>query len=157
MNLIINIKMLKQTTYLMNYYSQQDKKTELRNAFGNNMSTDIKFSKTQIAKTIQSGGFLGSLYSKSVGTLMKVAVLLAKNILAPWKATAAASAIDAGIQKRKKKRGSGTTTLIISNEEMNDILKIVQALEDSNILWKVITKTIENETKKRKENFYECY
>ena len=84
---------------------------------------------------------------------MKVAVLLAKNILAPWKATAAASAIDAGIQKRKKKRGSGTTTLIISNEEMNDILKIVQALEDSNILWKVITKTIENETKKRKERF----
>ena len=61
MNLIINIKMLKQTTYLMNYYSQQDKKTELRNAFGNNMSTDIKFSKTQIAKTIQFGGFLGSL------------------------------------------------------------------------------------------------
>ena len=56
-------------------------------------------------------------------------------------------------KKEKKKRGSGTTTLIISNEEMNYILKIVQALEDSNILWKVITKTIENETKKRKERF----
>ena len=56
-------------------------------------------------------------------------------------------------KKEKKKRGSETTTLIISNEEMNYILKIVQALEDSNILWKVITKTIENETKKRKERF----
>ena len=50
------------------------------------------------------------------------------------------SAIDAGIQK--KIHGSGTTTLIISNEEMNDIMKIVQTLEDSNILLKGVTKTI---------------
>ena len=57
----------------------------------------------------------------------KVAVPLAKkNILAPLGITAAASAIDAGIQK--KIHGSGTTTLIISNEEMNDIMKIFQAL-----------------------------
>ena len=62
---------------------------------------------------------------------MKVAVLLAKNILAPLGITAAASAIDGAIQK--KLHGSGTKTLIISNEEMNDIMKIVQALEDSNI------------------------
>ena len=64
---------------------------------------------------------------------MKLAVPLAKNVLAPLGITAAASAIDAGIQK--KIHGSGTTTLIISNEEMN-IMKIVQALEDSNILLK---------------------
>ena len=63
---------------------------------------------------------------------MKVTVPLAKNILAPLGITAAASAIDAGIQK--KINVSGTTTLIISKEEMNDIIKIAQALEDSNIL-----------------------
>ena len=79
---------------------------------------------------------------------MKVVVPLAKNILAPLVITTAASAIDAGIQK--KIHGSRTTTLITSNEGMNDILKIVQVLEDSNILLKGITKTIENKiTKKR--------
>ena len=50
-----------------------------------------------------------------------------------------------------KKHGSGTTTLIISNEEINDIMKIAQALEDSNLLLKGVTKTIKNET--RKQNF----
>ena len=49
--------------------------------------------------------------------------------------------------------GSGTTTLVISNEEMNDIMKIVQALEDSNILLKGVTKTIKNETKEQKGGF----
>ena len=96
--------------------------TKLRNAIENNMSTDIKLSKTQTSKLIQSGGFLGSLLSKLAGPLMKVAVPLAKNILVPLGITAAASAIDPGIQK--KIHGSGTTTLIISNEEIKDILKI---------------------------------
>ena len=82
---------------------------------------------------------------------MKVAVPNAKNILASLGITAAVSAIDAGIQK--KIRGSGTTTLIISNEKMNDIIKIVQALEDFNILLKGITKTIENETNEQKGGF----
>ena len=106
------------------------------------MSTDIKISKAQIIKIIQSVGFLGSLLKKLAGPLMKVAVPLAKEILAPLGITAAATAIDARIQK--KIHGSGTTTLIISNEEMNDIIKITQALEDSNILLKGATKTIEN-------------
>ena len=53
----------------------------------------------------------------------------------------------------KKKHGSGTTTLIISNEEINDIMKIVQALEDSNILLKGVTKTSKNETKEQKGGF----
>ena len=79
---------------------------------------------------------------------MKVAAPLAKNILAPLGAT---SAIDAGTQK--KALGSGTTTLIISNTEMNDIMKIVQALEDSNVLFKGITKAIGIETKEQKEGF----
>ena len=71
---------------------------------------------------------------------MKVAIPLTKNVLAPLGITAASSAIDAGIQK--KKHGSETTTLIILNEEMNDIMKIVHALEDSNIWLKGVTKTI---------------
>ena len=119
--------------------------TKLRNAIENNMLTDIKFSKAQISKIIQSGGFLGSLLSKIAGSLMKVAVPLAKNILAPLGITAAASAIDAGIQK--KIHSSGAANLIISNEEMNNIMKIVQRLEDSKILLKGVTKTIKNETK----------
>ena len=126
-------------------------KTKLRNAFNNNMSTNLKLSKAQIVKTIQSGGFLGSLLSKLAGPLMKVAAPLAKNILAPLGITAAASVIDAGIQK--KMHGSGTSTLTISNEDMNDIMEIVQALEDSNILLKGVTKAIENETKEQKAGF----
>ena len=54
-------------------------KTKLRNAFNNNISTDLKLSKAQISKIIQSGGFLGSL-SKLAGPLMKVTIPLAKNI-----------------------------------------------------------------------------
>ena len=65
-------------------------KAKLRNAFNNNMSTDIKLSKAQITKIIQSGGFLGSLLSTLAGPLMKIAVPLAKNILAPIGITAAA-------------------------------------------------------------------
>ena len=82
---------------------------------------------------------------------MKVAIPLAKNVLAPLGITAAASAIDAGIQM--KIHGSGTTTLIISNEEMNNIMKSLQALEDSNILLKGVTETIKNETKEQKGGF----
>ena len=58
-------------------------KTKIRNAFNNNMSTDLKISKAQINKIIQSGEFLGSLLSKLAGSLMKVAIPLAKNVLAP--------------------------------------------------------------------------
>ena len=53
-------------------------KTKLKNAFNNNTSTDLKLSKAQISKIIQSGGFLGSLLSKLAGPLIKVAVPLAK-------------------------------------------------------------------------------
>ena len=57
----------------------------------------------------------------------------------------------------KKKLGSGDTTLIISNEEMKDIIKIVQALEDSNVLLKGVTKTVKNETKKQKGGFLSMF
>ena len=129
--------------------------TKLRNTIENHMATDMKLSKAEISKIIYSGGFLGSLLSKIDGPLMKVTAPLAKNILASSGITDAASAIDGVIQK--KIHGSGTTTLIISNKEINDIIKIVQALEDSNLLLKRITKKIKNERKEQKEAFYQCY
>ena len=126
-------------------------KAKLRNAFNNNMSTNLKLYRAKISKIIQSGGFLGSLLSKLAGPLMKAAFPWAKNVLTLLGITAAASTIDAGIQK--KIHGSGTTILIISNEEMNDIMEIVQVLENSNILLKGVTKTIKNEAKEQKEGF----
>ena len=74
-------------------------KTKLRNAFDNNMSTELKLSKAQISKLIQSEGFLRSSLNKLAGPLMKVAIPSAKNVLAPLGITAAASATDAGIKK----------------------------------------------------------
>ena len=71
--------------------------TKLRNAINNNLTTDIKLSKAQIKKLIQSGGFLGKLLSKLAGLLMKVAMPLAKKVLVPLGLTAAMSAIDGGI------------------------------------------------------------
>ena len=121
--------------------------TKLRNALNNNSATDIKLSKAQIKKLIQSGGFLGKLLSKLAGPLMKVALPLAKNVLAPLSLTAAMSAIDGSIQK--KIHGSGVK-LIIEQEDMNDIMKIIESLENSGILLKGVTKTIENETKEQK-------
>ena len=64
------------------------------------MSTDLKLSKVQISKISQSGGFLGSLLSKLAVPLMKVAIPLAKNVLASLGIRAAASAIDVWIQKK---------------------------------------------------------
>ena len=79
---------------------------------------------------------------------MKVAIPLAKNVLAPLGITAAASAIDAGIQK--KIHGSGTTTLIISNEEMNNIIKIDQALKILIFCWKRSLKQLKMKQRNKK-------
>ena len=147
----INLKMLDRNDLPHELLLMTRQKAKLRKALNNNTSTDIKLSKAQITKIIQSDGFLGSLLSKLAGPLMKVAAPSAKNVLAPLGITATASAIDAGIQK--KIHGSGTTTLIISDEEMNDIIKIVQALEYSNTLLKGLTNTIRNETKEQKGRF----
>ena len=83
---------------------------------------------------------------------MKIAVPSAKNVLAPLGITAATSAIDAAIQK-KNIHSSRNTTLIISNEEMNDITKITQVLGNSNILIKGVTKTIKNDTEEQNGGF----
>ena len=121
----------------------------IRKAFAKNTSTDIKLSKTQLSKMIQSGGFLGNLLGKLAGPLMKVAVPLAKNVLAPI--SAAMSAIDGSIKKTML--GSGMTTLIISNDEMNDILKVVKSLENSGLLLKGVSETIQHETKEQRGGF----
>ena len=126
----------------------------IRKAFANHLSTDIKLSKTQLSKMIQSGRFLGRLLDPLLKTglpLMKSVIKpLAKSVLIPLGLAAAASAADAGIHK--KILGSvhnNNTTLIISNDEMNDILKIVKSLEDSGVLLKGVSETIQHEAKEQ--------
>ena len=97
------------------------------------------------------GKLLGSLLKTGLPLIKSVIRPLAISVLIPLVLTAAASAEDAGIHK--KILGSENTTLIISNEEMNDVIKSVQALEDSNILLKGVTETVKNETKEQKGGF----
>ena len=131
----------------------------IRKAFANNLSTDNKFSKFQLSKMIQSGGFLGKLLGPLLKTglplIKSVIKPLAKSVLVPLGLTAAASAVDAGIHK--KILGSGNdhnnSILIISNDEMDDILKIVKSLEDSGVLLKGVGETIENEAKEQRGGF----
>ena len=130
----------------------------IRKAFANHSSTDIKLSKTQLSKMIQSGGFLGKLLGPLLKTglpLMKSVIkLLAKSVLIPLVLTAAASAADAGIHKKILRSGHNNTTLIISNDEMDDILKIVEdSLEDSGVLLKGISETIQHEAKEQRGGF----
>ena len=127
-------------------------------AFANHLSTDIKLSKTQLSKMIQSGGFLGRLLGPLLKTglpLMKSVIkLLAESVLTPLGLTAAASAADAGIHMKILGVGhNNNTTLIISNDEMDDILKIVKSLEDSGVLLKGVTKTIQHEAQEQRGGF----
>ena len=129
--------------------------SNIRKAFANNSSADIKFPKTQLSKMIQSGRFLGKLLGPLLKTglpLMKnVITPLAKSVLIPLGLTAAASAADAGIHK--KILGSGNTTLIISNKDMEDLIKIVKPLEDSGLLINGVTELVQNEIKEQKGRF----
>ena len=108
-----------------------------RKTFSGHTSTDIKLSKTQLSKMIQSGGFLGRL----LGPLLRTGLSLMKSLIKPiaksalllLELTAAASAADEGIHN--KILGSCyNTTLVISSDEMEDILKVIKSLEDSGIL-----------------------
>ena len=109
----------------------------LRKVFANCLSADIKLSKTQLSKIVQSGGFLGRLLAPLLKTgllLMKIGLQpLIKNGLIPLGLTAAAAA-DGGIHK--KILGSRTTALIISNGKMEDIMKILISFENYGILLK---------------------
>ena len=134
--------------------------SSIRITFANNSLIDIKFSKTQLSKMIQSGGFLGKLLGPLLKTgfplIKNVITPLAKRVLIPLGLTAAAAAADAGIHK--KILGSGShTTLIISNNEIEDLIKIVKSLEDSGLLLKGVTKSVQNEVKEKKEDFLVCY
>ena len=128
----------------------------LRKAFANHSSADIKLSKTQLSKMIQSGGFLGRLLGPLLKTglpLMKNVIKpLAKSVLIPLELTAAASAADAGIHK--KILSSETTTLIISNYEMKGVIRIVESLKDSDLFLKGVSETIHNEAKEQKGGFF---
>ena len=112
---------------------------------------------------IQSGGFLGKLLGPLLKTglpLMKSVIKpLAKSVLIPLGLTAAASAADAGIQKKILGSGHNNTTLIISNDEMDDILKIVKSLEDSGVLLKGVSETIQHEAKEQNISIIkkQCY
>ena len=127
----------------------------IRKSFANHSSADIKLSKTQLSKMIQSGGFHGTL----LGPLLKTELPLIKNVIKPLAKSvlillglnAAASAADAGINK--KILGSGNMTLIKSNNELEDINKIVKSLEDSDLLLKGVTETVQNEVKEQKGGF----
>ena len=89
------------------------------------MSADIKLSKAQIKKSIKSGGALGSILMRFLPKLIKTAISLGKNVLAPLGLSAAMSATDAAIQK--KMYGSGTKIIKLTNEDLNDMTKIVKA------------------------------
>ena len=121
----------------------------LRKAFANHTSVDIKLSKAQLTK-IQKGGFF-----KFLIPLLKSGLLLLKFVVKPLGMlglTAAASTTDAAINKKNLGSG-GHTTLIISNDDMKDFLKIVKSLEDSGILLDGITETVKNEVKEQKGGF----
>ena len=118
----VNARMFNGNNLLYELLLTTRQTTKQRNATENNFQTDIKLSKAQISKIIQSGGFVG----KILGPLLKSGLPLLKSVIKPLGLlglTAASSAIDAGVQK--KIYGSGTTTLVVSREEMNDIMKIV--------------------------------
>ena len=109
--------------------------SSFRKAFSNNSSADLKFSKTQLSKMIQSEGFLGKLLDpllKSGLSMMKSALTpLAKSVLIPLELTAAASAADAGIHRKilgsRRHHSSSSalhnTILIISNKDIEDLIK----------------------------------
>ena len=132
---------------LMNYYWLQDR----WESFNNNMSTDIKVSKAQTSKIIQSRGFLESLLSRLLGPIMKVAVPLAKK---SFSSISNYSGYFSNWCRNLKEntwfRDNNFNNFKWGNEWQNEI---VQALEDSNILLKGIAEKIKNETKEQKRRF----
>ena len=129
----------------------------LRKAFTNKSLTDIKLLKTKISKMIQSGGFLG----RFLPPLLKTRLPLIKNVINPLPKsvltllglTAAESAADSGIHKKKLESGNNNTILIISNDEMKDIFKIVKSLADSGLFFKGVSERVQKEAKEQKGAF----
>ena len=131
--------------------------SKICNIFANGSSANIKLSKTQLHKIGQTGGVFGRLIEPLLKTglplIGKVLKPLAKSILIPLGLTAAAAAAATDAAIHKKMFRSGFTTLILSNKEMNDIMKIVKFLEESGLLIKGVRETIKNEAKDQKRGF----
>ena len=131
----------------------------LREAFANNSSSDIKVSKNQLSNTLQSEVFLGRridpLLKPGLPLMKNLMKPLAKSVLIPTGLSAASPAADSEIHKKILR--SGTTTLIISNDETEDIIDIVKSLEDSGLLLKGVSETIQNETKEQKVGFLSMF
>ena len=131
----------------------------LRETFANNSSSDIKVSKNQLSNTLQSEGFLGRridpLLKPGLPLMKNLMKPLAKSVLIPIGLSAASPAADSEIHKKILR--SGTTTLIISNDETEDIIDIVKSLEDSGLLLKRVSETIQNETKEQKVGFLSMF
>ena len=150
------------------------KVSNFHKAFVNNPSANIKLSKTQLHKMGQSRGFLGRylgpLLKAGLSLMKNVVKSLAKSVLIPLGFSASASATDAAIHNEMF--GSGrprmsasrpsdlsphTTTLIISNEEKNDIMKRIKSLEGCGLLIKGVSKQIKMKKENKKEDFPVCY
>ena len=146
----------------MNYFQTTRQTTKIRNAFANNMPTDIKFSKAQISKIIQSGGSFGSwLGNLGKKALTNIAIPLARDNLPGLVSNLTSNAIN---KFERKISGKGAVrarkgfTLFISNENMNDIIKIIKSLEYSGVLIDRVPETVKHEIKKEKCAFMEhCY
>ena len=131
--------------------------TKTRNAFANNMSIDIKHSNAQMSKMIQSGGSFGS-WLANIGkkSLVNVAIPLLKDNLPGLVSNLASNAINKFERKISGKgavRAGKGFTLFVSNEDMNDIIKIIKSLEDSNVLIDGITQTVKHEIEKQEGGF----
>ena len=129
----------------------------LPKGFANTSSANKKLSKTQLHKIGKSGRLFGRISrpllktgQPLIGNILKP---LAKSVLIPLELTTVTSATDAATYK--KMFGSGNATLIISDKEMNDIMKIVKSIEESGLLIKGVSETIKNEAKERRRGFLE--
>ena len=132
-------------------------KTKLRNIFANKMSTDIKLSKAQISKIIQSGRCLGS-WLENVGkkALTNVAISLARDNLPGLVNNLTSSKInkfDNNISIIEATKAGKGFTFFNSNEDTNDIIKIIKSLGDSSVLIYRVIETVKDETKKQEGGF----
>ena len=129
--------------------------SRLHIGFANSSSASIKLSKTQLHKIGQSAGFLG----RPLGPFLKTGMSLLKDVIKPLSKSVlgltAAAATDAAF--KKKILGSDLTTHIISNEEMDDIMKIVKSLKEFRLLIKGISETIQNKAKEQKGAFLSMF
>ena len=115
---------------------------KLKSGIKNGAGVTLKLSSNVVGDSNDENNFPHKLFLTGLPLMKNVLKPLAKSILIPLGLTAAVSATDTAMHK--KYFGSGNTKLIISNEEMNDIMKIIQSLEESVLLIKSVSKTIKN-------------